>query len=537
MPHRLSRWLPLVAQLVVVACGGASSPRSALEHAPPASHRYVTEVQAGGVVGGSPANAVASTLEDLADARGDDAEADGALSAAAAVLLRGAVAGRVPDSAQAQEAARRFGFVGNVWASGVLRLDDSVEPTLRQLLTQMPRNVRFNRYGVAADESARAVAFYFASMELNLAQFPRAVPQGGTIHLRGRLAERFRSAGVFVTSSSGSVRQFPVPSRDIDLRLTLAEQGTHMLEILAEGAHGPEVLVNVPVQVGTPIAPVSSEVASPATGAVTPEAAEQRVLELINVARRTSGAPDVVADPELRNVALSHSKDMVENNFHAHVSPSTGTVQDRVRRSGVLVARMAENLARETTPERVHQALMNSPAHRSAILDPGFTHVGVGILAHTRLGGTELVATQVFGRRPPPEAARQTPESVRDAIVRVRAARGAPALKIDAGLNQAAAAAARHVSPGDPRSREQMTRAASAALQADVNRTRRNRPARCMALVEVLELAQLPDVAFIMNPTIEKLGVGVKLLEDPVRPRLAIVLLGEGSFSKPVSCN
>lgn len=83
-----------------------------------------------------------------------------------------------------QEAARRFGFVGNVWASGVLPLDGSVEPTLRQLLTQMPRNVRFNRYGVAADESARAVAFYFASMELNLEEFPRAIAQGGEIHTR-----------------------------------------------------------------------------------------------------------------------------------------------------------------------------------------------------------------------------------------------------------------------------------------------------------------------------------------------------------------
>jgi hypothetical protein len=110
-------------------------------------------------------------------------------------------------------------------------------------------------------------------------------------------------------------------------------------------------------------------------------------------------------------------------------------------------------------------------------------------------------------------------------------------VKIDAGLNQAAAAAARHVSPGDPRSRDAMTRAAAAALRADVNRTRRNRPARCMALVEVLELAQLPDVPFVVNPTIQRIGVGVKVLEDPVRPRLAIVLLGEGSFAKPVTCN
>lgn len=531
------RWRCWAIFLVLLSCACASAPRGALHHQPPPSASYVTDLQAGGVVGGNAATQVADLIEDLAKERGDDAEGDGALSAAATVLLRGAVAGQVPDSPRAQEAARRFGFVGNLWASGVVALNDAIEPTLRELLLKMPRNVRFNRYGVAADESARAVAFYFANLEVTLEPFPRALREGGRIRLRGELGERFKKAGVFVTSSSGAVREFRVPSRDIDVPLSFAEAGTHMLEILAEGEHGPEVLVNVPIQVGAPSATAQTEGAPSAAGPFTPEEAEQRVFELINVARRARGAPPVALDAELRSVALLHSKDMAEHNFHAHVSKATGNVQDRVGKSGILVARMAENIARAGTPEGVHQALMDSPAHRSAVLDPGFTHVGVGIVSQERLGEIELVTTQVFGRRPPPEAARQTAETVLDAIARIRAARGAPAVKVDAGLTQAAAAAVRHVSPDDPRTREQATRAAAAAIQAEVNRTRKNRPARCLALIEALELAQLEHSTFILNPTISRLGAGVKVIEHPVRPRLVILLLAEGSFATPVSCN
>jgi uncharacterized protein YkwD len=400
----------------------------------------------------------------------------------------------------------------------------------------MPRNVRFNRYGVAADESARAVAFYFANLEVTLKQFPRAVPEGGTFRLRGQLAERFRSGGVFVTSSGGSVREVQVPSRDIDVQLSFVEPGTHMLEILAEGEHGPEVLVNVPIQVGAASAPPFPEGAAAVAGPFTPEQAEQRVFDLINSARRARGAPPLAADAELRSVALLHSKDMAENNFHAHVSRTTGNVQDRVNRSGILVARMGENIARAATPEGVHQALMESPAHRAAVLDPGYTHVGVGIVANERLGETELVATQVFGRKPPPDAARQTAQTVLAAIQRIRAARGAPAAQIDEGLNAAASAAVRHVAD-DPRTRDQATRAAAAAIQAEVNRTRKNRPPRCLALIEALELAQLEHSAFIVNPTIARLGAGVKVLEHPVQPRLVILLLAEGSFTAKVQCN
>ena len=39
-----------------------------------------------------------------------------------------------------------------------------------------------------------------------------------------------------------------------------------------------------------------------------------------------------------------------------------------------------ENLAGAPTVERAHSGLMNSPGHRANILNPNFTHVGIGIV-------------------------------------------------------------------------------------------------------------------------------------------------------------
>jgi uncharacterized protein YkwD len=86
---------------------------------------------------------------------------------------------------------------------------------------------------------------------------------------------------------------------------------------------------------------------------------------------------------------------MLAHNFIGHISPTTGSPSDRVGQAGIAFSHLAENVGTASSPEEVHQGLMRSPGHRSAILDRQVTRVGVGVAVpaagqHYRVVGTEL---------------------------------------------------------------------------------------------------------------------------------------------------
>ena len=108
-------------------------------------------------------------------------------------------------------------------------------------------------------------------------------------------------------------------------------------------------------------------------------AAEAKVIELTNAARRKNGLPDLQADTTLSNVAREKSTDMQKNNYFSHTSPSYGSPFDMMRDFGVTYKTAGENIAQgQPTPEQVVQAWMNSEGHRKNILSKDFTHIGVG---------------------------------------------------------------------------------------------------------------------------------------------------------------
>ena len=140
---------------------------------------------------------------------------------------------------------------------------------------------------------------------------------------------------------------------------------------------------------------------------------------------------------------------MAASHFFGHVSPTTGTVADRIRRAGVLTSILGENVSQGDSAESAHQGLMDSPGHRATMLDPRFTHVGIGV-AHTD-AGPPLVATLVFARRPDP--ARLTAPDVIAAIVTFRRARRVDAFTPDPVLTAAAEADRAYASGGARRGR------------------------------------------------------------------------------------
>lgn len=121
---------------------------------------------------------------------------------------------------------------------------------------------------------------------------------------------------------------------------------------------------------------------------------EQKVVELVNVERQKSGLSALKLDSSMANVARMKSKDMADNNYFAHQSPTYGSAGDMLSKFGIKWSAWGENIASgQKTPEAVVTAWMNSPGHRANILSTNFGRIGVGYV--TNSNGTPYW-TQMF---------------------------------------------------------------------------------------------------------------------------------------------
>lgn len=102
---------------------------------------------------------------------------------------------------------------------------------------------------------------------------------------------------------------------------------------------------------------------------------------LVNQARAAAGLPDYAWDATLAPPAMKHCRDMAENDFFSHTSPTWGGFSARAAASGVRAAILGENLAYVTgyagTASIAHELLMNSEGHRANILSEEFTRIGI----------------------------------------------------------------------------------------------------------------------------------------------------------------
>jgi len=122
-------------------------------------------------------------------------------------------------------------------------------------------------------------------------------------------------------------------------------------------------------------------------------AAEEYMLALVNSERASRDLKILDFHPTLRDVARSHSMDMVKNNFFDHKSPTTGHVGDRLLSAGFIYISAGENLAYAGDIEIAHMLLMESQGHRENLLSRGFGRAGIGIVDAGPYG---YMCTQVF---------------------------------------------------------------------------------------------------------------------------------------------
>ncbi|ADL12745.1 CAP domain-containing protein [Acetohalobium arabaticum] len=124
---------------------------------------------------------------------------------------------------------------------------------------------------------------------------------------------------------------------------------------------------------------------------------ERQMVDLINEARKNNDVTPLKTDNELTRVARMKSQDMVKNDYFSHYSPTYGSPFDMLNKFGVEYIQAGENIAGNSSVEAAHRGLMNSTGHRRNILNPQYTHVGVGAKSSDKYG---YIFTQLFISKP-----------------------------------------------------------------------------------------------------------------------------------------
>ena len=123
------------------------------------------------------------------------------------------------------------------------------------------------------------------------------------------------------------------------------------------------------------------------------------VFAMANRQRRLHGVPQLEWSDTVAIAARRHSMNMMDRGFFSHRDPVRGPLGARLHADKVSWSRCGENIFREhgmdDPADAAIEGWMRSPSHIQSLLDPQFTHTGVGIAISP---DTEYFITQDFIR-------------------------------------------------------------------------------------------------------------------------------------------
>jgi uncharacterized protein YkwD len=491
---------------------------------------YATTPSPGAVLGDQRAEAVERGVLDAARSENMTLEPDGRLALLCAWLAENMQTGaRLPPAAIVSFFAQHLGLPEPTPHILLMGQGDptALASSIRDGTIRYLRRQHYDAYGAAVVErQGLTIAIVALSARpFEMRPVPRAMTEGQPIVVHGRLDEGWSQPRFAITLPDGSTERLPAgtgPQFDVNIPTNIA--GVHRVELLADGADGPNVLANFPVYVGVPV-PTSVRVASTDAEASTQTPAEvgETLLSLINEARRADGKPPLEAHAGVAAVSAAHSLDMRDNGFVAHRSPTTGEPRERLDRAGITSGLVLENIGRGYSAAEIHEGLMSSPGHRAAILNPDVTHVGIGVVVDPGRGRDGFLVTEVFLRINRAIDATAAPEVLLARINQARDARGARPLELDQNLQAAAAQAARDYFTQPTMTQQDAIDQASGAVRRFAIAFRRI--GGVMAIVTTLEEAATLEPTF--DTDLRFVGIGVAQGDRPDQSpgSIAVVIL------------
>lgn len=345
-----------------------------------------------------------------------------------------AAAGRAPISGTAVSFYASLESSEPAPVAGVARVSPASHAD-RAASELFPRSCRFNRAGMGAallPGGGAVVCALTADHQTDLARIPGTVDEFDTVQVSGRLGPGLSRPRLFVTRPSGEVTELGMVASggEFSTRVQLRETGEHSLEVLADGAGGPQVVALRRVFAGVK-PPASPPPEPPADrGMVGVEAAIARL-------RASRGLPALERDRALDAVALGHSAEMARTRTFAHVLPTDGSMSDRLRVHGYAYRSAGENIGLAGDVGAAHEAIAASPAHLANLLDPRHRRLGLGeARGPTPDGGEAVYLTEMFAA-----PVVRSADPAREVVLQIQAERkrrGLPALQRDGALDQIA---------------------------------------------------------------------------------------------------
>jgi hypothetical protein len=445
--------------------------------------------------------------------------ADPSLTTAARALARLALAGSAADAADSlaiAEAVSDSGGIDPVPRAVVVRAapasDALASLTGRRDYAEEPSS--HAGIGAATDGERASVVVLLSDRKATLEPFPRRISRAGAAHvLCGELSPPLARAEVFVTAPDGAAQKVPL-LRDAGARfcatLSFPAEGRYAIEAVGRGPRGPEVAALFFTDVGSSIQRSERSRAPEPTSV---DAARVLLRDRINALRTAHGAQPVQADAALDAVAQGYAERMQAEGFFSHVGPDGADMRGRLRAAGYAYQGAGENLGLASGPLAAHFGIEHSPGHRKNLLEPAFSHVGIGVAMHPLEGRAQAVVVELLAT---PARVSSTPlADAYRAIQDRRQALGLPLLIRSPALERLAQDhAARALAEDSPRARlpdselhqrvfETLDEAASAAVDVFV--------------VDEPEL--LTESKSTRDPDNDRLGIGAVRGDSPTYGR------------------
>lgn len=194
------------------------------------------------------------------------------------------------------------------------------------------------------------------------------------IYKRNRLQQK--NLQTTITTSSITTQTAPITSVPF-----ISTQTAPPVTTTIPNTSTPTTIQTVPVTTSPPIIDTQPEPTNPPV-TVIPDPSDlseyqSEVLRLVNIERSNAGLSPLLSDATLMQAAQTRAGEIIQS--FSHTRPSGASCFTILSELGISYRSCGENIAAGyDTPAKTVEQWMNSEGHRANILNPNFTHLGVG---------------------------------------------------------------------------------------------------------------------------------------------------------------
>lgn len=164
----------------------------------------------------------------------------------------------------------------------------------------------------------------------------------------------------------------------------------------------------------------------PPAAVLNTDAAQQKLLNLVNAERDKAGLSHLALDSDLSQAAVDHAQLMSKRGKLSHQFDGEPDLLQRLTSHSIRVDAASENVVYDVTAEGAHQAFMNSPRHMENVLNAAYDSIGIAVVNDHGI----LYVVEDFAHRLSTVSDDAAALSIAGQVTKLRAAAGLPSLEV-----------------------------------------------------------------------------------------------------------